>query len=92
MVTEGRESGTVGLYRSDGSVREDLVAAVLQGAGLDRLFFEAPRKDQQAWLIRELGPDVNLANVALDEALAVETLRLGLRADTAELSCRQVPV
>ena len=49
-------------------------------------------RDQQAWLIRELGPDVNLANVALDDALALETLRLGLRADTAELSCQQVPV
>ena len=92
VITEGRESGTVGLYRSDGSVREELLAAVLQGAGPDRLFFEAPRKDQQAWLIRELGPDVNLANVALDDALALETLRLGLRADTAELSCQQVPV
>ena len=31
--------------------------------------FEAPRKDQQAWLIRRFGPDVNLGNIALGEVL-----------------------
>lgn len=86
VITEGRESGTVGLYRSDGSVREDLVAAALMGGGLDRVFFEAPRKDQQAWFIREFGPEVNLANIALSEALALETLRRGLRADTCDVT------
>jgi phosphosulfolactate synthase len=48
--------------------------------------FEAPRKDQQARFIREYGPEVNLANIALDEALGLETLRRGLRADTFEMS------
>lgn len=86
VITEGRESGTVGIYRSDGSVRADIVSAAVRGGGLGRLLFEAPRKDQQAWLIRTFGPDVNLANIASDEVLAVETLRLGLRADTFDLS------
>jgi len=86
VLTEGRESGTVGLYRPDGSVREDVVAAVTSVDGASRILFEAPRKDQQAWLIRAFGPDVNLANVALDEAMALETLRLGLRADTFDLA------
>ena len=44
--------------------------------------FEAPRKDQQAWFINRFGPEVNLANVAVDETLGLEALRLGLRADT----------
>jgi phosphosulfolactate synthase len=57
---------------------------------VDTVFFEAPRKDQQAWFIRELGPEVNLANIALDEALALETLRLGLRADTCDVHARSV--
>jgi phosphosulfolactate synthase len=92
IITEGRESGTVGLFEPDGSVRADVVEAVVAAVGVGTTVFEAPRKDQQAWLIRELGPDANLANVALDDALAVETLRLGLRADTAALSCQQVPV
>jgi phosphosulfolactate synthase len=82
VLTEGRESGTVGIFRDDGSVRSDLVEALVQAVGLSRLVFEAPRKDQQAWFINRFGPDVNLANVALDETLGLEALRLGLRADT----------
>ena len=91
VITEGRESGTVGLYRGDGAVREDIVAAAVRGAGIDKLLFEAPRKDQQAWLIRAFGPDVNLANIACDETLALETLRLGLRADTCDLARQWQP-
>lgn len=91
VITEGRESGTVGLYHRDGTVREDIVAAAVQAGGVDRVLFEAPRKDQQAWLIRAFGADVNLANIAWDEVLAVETLRLGLRADTCDASRQRVP-
>ena len=86
VITEGRESGTVGIYREDGSIREDVVAAAVRGGGIDRILFEAPRKDQQAWLIRTFGPDVNLANIACNEVLALETLRLGLRADTCDVA------
>jgi phosphosulfolactate synthase len=91
VIAEGRESGTVGIYRSDGSVREDVVVAALAGGGADRVLFEAPRKDQQAWLVRRLGPDVNLANIAAGEVLALETLRLGLRADTCDLTRQWQP-
>lgn len=82
VLTEGRESGTVGLYEPDGSIREGVVDAVVEAAGLLRVVFEAPRKDQQAWFINRFGPDVNLGNVALTEVLGLEALRLGLRADT----------
>jgi len=88
VLAEGRESGTVGLYERDGSVREAVVEAVVESAGLAREVFEAPRKDQQAWFINRFGPDVNLGNVALGEVLGLEALRLGLRADTIELSRR----
>jgi phosphosulfolactate synthase len=82
IVTEGRESGTVGLFAADGSVRSNVVDAVVAAVGVERTVFEAPRKEQQAWLVRRFGADVNLANVAPGDVLAVETLRLGLRADT----------
>lgn len=88
VLTEGRESGTVGLYEPDGSVREHVVDAVVEAVGLIRVIFEAPRKDQQAWFINRFGPDVNLGNVALPEVLGLEALRVGLRADTIELSRR----
>lgn len=86
VLTEGRESGTVGIYDESGTVREDVVAAVIDAGGVERIIFETPRKDQAAWFIRHCGPDVNLANIAVAEVLGVETLRLGLRADTMQLS------
>jgi phosphosulfolactate synthase len=85
VVAEGRESGTVGLYEPDGRVRADIVEALL-AVSPARMVFEAPRKDQQAWLIRMLGPDVSLGNVAPTEVLGLEALRLGLRADTIGLT------
>ena len=83
IVAEGRESGTVGVYDADGKPRPDIIDAAIRGAGLARTFFEAPRKDQQAWFINMHGPEVNLGNVAPDDLLPLQTLRLGLRADTA---------
>jgi len=83
VIAEGRESGTVGLYHDDGSVRGELVEAIAARLPVDRVIFEAPRKAQQTWFIRRFGAGVNLGNVPLDEVLPLETLRLGLRADTA---------
>lgn len=85
LIAEGRESGTVGLYHSTGEVRAELVDAVLGSVSADRIIFEAPRKDQQAWLIRRLGAAANLGNIPADEVVALETLRLGLRSDTLDL-------
>jgi phosphosulfolactate synthase len=81
-IAEGRESGTVGMYQPDGSVRTEIFDAIAERVGADRVIFEAPRKSQQAWLIRRLGPTANLGNVRVEDVLGVETLRLGLRADT----------
>jgi phosphosulfolactate synthase len=86
IITEGRESGTVGIYDRSGCPRPDIIDAAVDAAGVDRVLFEAPRKDQQAWLINRFGPAVNIANVAPDDVLALTTLRLGLRADTAALT------
>ncbi len=82
VLAEGRASGTVGIYRPDGTVREDVVTALASVASPDCVVFEAPREAQQAWFVRRFGPDVNLANVHPAEALGLETLRLSLRADT----------
>lgn len=82
VVCEGRVSGDSGLYWPDGSVRDELIDALVTAAGPQRLIFEAPRRTQQAWLIRHLGPDVNLGNILPADVIAVESLRLGLRSDT----------
>ena len=82
-VEKAAPSGSTG--RTGRSGRTWSTAAV-RGGGVDKIMFEAPRKDQQAWLIRAFGADVNLANIPAEEVLALETLRLGLRADTCDLS------
>ena len=83
VILEGRESGTAGMYRESGEIRMGLIDEILEsGIPVDRLVFEAPTKAQQVWLINHIGPDVNLANIAPEDALPLETLRLGLRADT----------
>jgi phosphosulfolactate synthase len=83
VILEGRESGSAGMYRGSGEIRMGLIQEILD-AGIEptRLVFEAPQKHQQVWLVKAIGSDVNLANVPLSEVLSVETLRLGLRADT----------
>jgi len=86
VVTEGRQSGTVGTFDTAGRVRPDVVEAVVTAVGSERVVFEAPQTSQQAWFIRRFGPQVNLGNVALSDVLSVETLRLGLRSDTAAVA------
>ena len=86
VVTEGRQSGTVGTFDDQGRVRPDVVEAVVAAVGVERVIFEAPRASQQAWFVRRFGPQVNLGNVAPSDVLSVETLRLGLRSDTAAVS------
>ena len=54
----------------------------MHGVAIDDLIFEAPTKASQAWFVKQLGPNVNLGNIPPDEVIALETLRLGLRADT----------
>jgi phosphosulfolactate synthase len=86
LIAEGRESGTVGLYDADGSLRGDLLEEIRSSVPADLVIFEAPRKDQQVQLIKELGTHVNLGNIAPDDVISVETLRLGLRSDTFALA------
>lgn len=91
LVTEGRQSGTVGTFDEAGRVRPEVVEAVVSAVGAERVIFEAPRSGQQAWFVRRFGAEVNLGNVAPADVLAVETLRLGLRSDTAVVSRREQP-
>jgi phosphosulfolactate synthase len=46
------------------------------------LRFEAPSSELQNYFVKRIGPDVNLGNIAASAVLGLETIRLGLRADT----------
>jgi phosphosulfolactate synthase len=82
VITEARETGTAGIFRGDGEVRMGLIDEIVHAIDPNRLLFEAPQKAQQVWFIRKFGPNVNLGNIPPDEVIPLETLRLGLRADT----------
>lgn len=82
VIAEGREAGTAGIFRPTGEVREGLIGEIVHEIDPGRIMFDAPRKHQQVWFLRRFGPEVNLSNIAADDVLGVETLRLGLRSDT----------
>ena len=83
VIAEARESGTVGIFRHDGEVRMGLIDEIAHAVDPDKILFEAPQKDQQVWFVRRFGPDVNLGNISPEEVLSLETIRVGLRSDTA---------
>jgi phosphosulfolactate synthase len=85
VIAEARESGTAGIFRHDGEVRMGLIDEIVHAIAPDRILFEAPRKDQQVWFVRRFGANVNLGNIAPDDVLALETIRVGLRSDTASV-------
>ena len=82
VIAEARESGTIGIYNDDGSVNKELIETISREIGFDNVLWEAPLKQQQAWFIANFGANVNLGNIAPNEIIALESLRLGLRSDT----------
>jgi phosphosulfolactate synthase len=84
VICEGRETGTAGIARPDGELRQGLIDEIAHAVDPARIIFEAPQKDQQVVLIKRFGADVNLGNIAPDDVLPLETMRLGLRSDTMD--------
>ncbi len=84
VIAEARESGTAGIYRADGEVRTGLIDEIAHAIDVEKLLFEAPRKEQQVWFLQQFGAECNLGNIAPEDVLSLETLRLGLRSDTVE--------
>ena len=92
VITEGREGGTAGIFRPTGEMRTGLIDEIVHGIDVGDIIFEAPTKASQAWFVSHLGPEVNLGNIPPEEVIPLETLRLGLRADTLnEILLRERP-
>jgi phosphosulfolactate synthase len=77
VVVEGREIGPVGR-----EIREDLVDQILDAAGPSSIVFEALERYQQSWLIKRVGPNVNLGNIRFDDLLVLECFRQGMKEQT----------
>ena len=84
VIAEARESGNAGIFRADGEVRTGLIDEIAHAIDTDRIIWEAPRKEQQVWLLHRFGTECNFGNIAPNDVLSLETLRLGLRSDTVE--------
>ena len=84
VIAEARESGTAGIYRASGEVRTGLIDEIAHAVDPDRLIFEAPQRAQQVWLLKRFGSECNLGNIAPNDVLSLETLRLGLRSETVD--------
>jgi phosphosulfolactate synthase len=82
VIGEAREGGNVGLFRSSGEVRQGLVEEILTEIPSENILWEAPQKAQQVWFVKLLGSNVNVGNIAPNEVVSLETIRLGLRGDT----------
>ena len=85
VIAEAREAGNVGIYRGTGEVREGLVQEILTKIPAEKILWEAPQKAQQLYFLELIGCNVNLGNIAPNEILALEAMRIGLRGDTFEL-------
>lgn len=82
VIAEARESGNVGIYRPSGHAHTALVNRIMAKVPPASILWEAPQKSQQVWFIKLVGANVNLGNIAPEEVIPLETLRLGLRGDT----------
>ena len=85
VIAEARESGNVGIYRGSGEVREGLVQEILTQIPEENIIWEAPQKAQQLYFLELIGCNVNLGNIAPNEIIPLETMRIGLRGDTFHL-------
>lgn len=82
VIAEGRESGTVGVFRPNGTAHTILINRIIAKVKPEDILWEAPLKKQQVWFVKLFGANVNLGNIAPNEMIPLECLRLGLRGDT----------
>lgn len=85
VIAEAREAGNIGIYRGTGEVREGLVDEILTKIPQEKIIWEAPQKAQQLYFIQLLGCNANLGNIAPNEVIPLEAMRIGLRSDTFDL-------
>ena len=82
VIAEARESGTVGIYRPNGKAHVVLINKIIAKIPQEKIIWETPNKSGQVYFIKLLGANANLGNIAPNEVIALESLRIGLRSDT----------
>jgi len=82
VIAEGREAGNVGVFRPNGKAHTFLINRIITKIKPEDILWEAPQKNQQVWFIQLFGANVNMGNIAPNDVIPLECLRLGLRGDT----------
>lgn len=82
VIAEARESGTVGIFHRNGSAHVMLINKITSKVPAESILWETPQKSQQVYFIKLMGANVNVGNIAPDDVIPLETLRIGLRGDT----------
>ena len=82
VITEGRDSGTAGIFRADGEIRSGLLDDISRFIDCKKIIFEAPNTVSQMKFINKFGSNVNLANISPYDVLILEAQRQGLRSET----------
>lgn len=82
VIAEARESGTVGIFHKNGSAHTMLINRIVNKVKIENIIWETPQKSQQVYFLKLFGANVNVGNIAVDDVIPLETLRLGLRGDT----------
>jgi len=77
IVIEGREIGPPGE-----AFRAELVDGLVEAVPPSRLIFEALERAQQIWLVKRMGPNVNLGNIRPADLITLECFRQGLKEHT----------
>ena len=77
VVLEANEGINVGIYDEKSLIRWNFVGALTAKFPPSTFIFEAPLESQQSALIAEFGQRVNLAEVRIEAASAVESQRRG---------------
>lgn len=89
VITEGRDSGTAGIYEKNGNVKSELINELIKDIDAKKIIFEAPTPKHQMYFINQIGTNVNLGNVKIQDILVLETQRCGLRSETFFLEDRE---
>ena len=82
VIAEAREGGNVGMFETNGDIRDSLIKKITTEINVSNILWEAPLKKQQVWFINNFGANVNLGNISPNSIISLECLRLGLRGDT----------
>lgn len=82
VITEGRDSGTSGIYHGNGQIRTSLIQELLKDLDSKKIIFEAPTPKHQMYFIKEIGANVNLGNIKPSDVLVLEAERCALRSET----------